>query len=62
MMRTPYGIHPYEDDKHRFTIGPNKYFAEDQIAMIAVERVEFNAHGLGDNTTAGPIVGLVGTA
>src|SRR5947209_485515 len=24
MTRTPYGIPPYEEDKHRATLGPNK--------------------------------------
>src|SRR5688572_2157816 len=24
--RTPYGVHPYEADKHRHTLGPNVHF------------------------------------
>ncbi len=34
----------------------------DQIGIIGTERVDIVAHSLGDNTTAGPVVGLVGTA
>ena len=26
MMRTPYGIHPYDEDKHRASLGPNPHF------------------------------------
>ena len=35
-------------------------FAEDQVAWKATERVDINVHGLGDATTAGPIVALMG--
>ncbi len=38
----------------------NRYLEFDQIAWRASERVDINVHDLGDNTTAGPIVGLVG--
>lgn len=36
-------------------------FVEDQIALKATERLDINVHDLGDGTTAGPIVALVGT-
>jgi len=35
-------------------------FAEDQVQFRATERIDINVQELGDNTTAGPIVGLVG--
>ncbi|MBR1149068.1 phage major capsid protein [Bradyrhizobium sp. JYMT SZCCT0428] len=44
---------------HRST---GRYLDQDQIAWRGTERVDIVCHDLGDNTTAGPIVGLVGTA
>jgi HK97 family phage major capsid protein len=38
-----------------------RYFDQDQIGLLGTERVDINNHDLGDNTTAGPMVGLVGT-
>lgn len=35
-------------------------FVEDQIAMKATERIDINIHDIGDATTAGPIVALIG--
>jgi HK97 family phage major capsid protein len=35
-------------------------FVEDQIALKATERIDINVHDLGDTSTAGPIVGLIG--
>lgn len=35
-------------------------FVEDQIAIKATERFDINVHDVGDTTTAGPIVGLMG--
>jgi HK97 family phage major capsid protein len=40
-------------------LGPST-FDTDQVAWRCTERVDINVHDLGDNTTAGPIVGLVG--
>lgn len=37
-----------------------RYLDQDQIAWRGTERVDIVCHDLGDNTTAGPIVGLVG--
>jgi hypothetical protein len=34
MMRTPYGIPPYEEDKHRFTLGPNKHFVKEGYIFV----------------------------
>jgi hypothetical protein len=34
MMRTPYGIHPYDEDKHRFTLGPNKHFVKEGYIFV----------------------------
>jgi HK97 family phage major capsid protein len=36
------------------------YFANDQLAIIGTQRFDVVVHSLGDNTTAGPLVGLVG--
>ncbi len=50
MMRTPYGIHPYEEDKYRFTIGPNKYFAkEGYICVYQDVRGRYMSEGVYDN-------------
>jgi HK97 family phage major capsid protein len=38
-----------------------RYFEQDQIGILGTERVDIVNHDLGDNTVAGPIVGLVGT-
>ena len=35
-------------------------FIEDQIAIRGTERFDINVHDLGDNTTAGPLVALIG--
>jgi HK97 family phage major capsid protein len=37
-----------------------RYFEYDQIAIQATERVDINVHDVGDATTAGPIVALIG--
>jgi len=34
MTRTPYGIHPYEDDKYRFTLGPNRNFIKEGYIFV----------------------------
>jgi HK97 family phage major capsid protein len=44
----------------RLAISEAKYIDLDQVAFKVSERVDINVHDLGDNTTAGPIVGLVG--
>jgi HK97 family phage major capsid protein len=38
----------------------DRYLDQDQMVWRGIERVDINVHDLGDNTTAGPIVGLVG--
>lgn len=38
----------------------SRYIESDEIGWRGVERYDINVHDLGDNTTAGPIVGLVG--
>jgi len=38
------------------------YFAADQIGFRGIERIDVNAHGVGDTTDAGPIVGLITAA
>jgi HK97 family phage major capsid protein len=38
----------------------HRYIELDQIATLATERFDINVHDLGDNTTAGPLVALVG--
>jgi putative CocE/NonD family hydrolase len=34
MTRTPYSIGPYEEDKHRFTLGPNKHFVKEGYIFV----------------------------
>ena len=34
MTRTPYGIHPYEEDKYRSTLGPNKLFVKEGYIFV----------------------------
>jgi putative CocE/NonD family hydrolase len=34
MMRTPYGIPPYENDKHRSTLGPNRHFVKEGYIFV----------------------------
>jgi HK97 family phage major capsid protein len=38
------------------------YFSNDQLAVMGTERFDLNNHNLGNNSTAGAIVGLVGGA
>lgn len=49
-------------DRRQITvaISTERYFVEDQIAIKATERLDINAHDLGDNTDAGPIVAMIG--
>jgi HK97 family phage major capsid protein len=37
-----------------------RYFENDQIGLLGTERVDIVVHDAGDNTNAGPIVGLMG--
>jgi HK97 family phage major capsid protein len=39
----------------------DRYFENDQIGILGTERTDIVVHDVGDNTTAGPIVGLAGT-
>jgi HK97 family phage major capsid protein len=39
-----------------------RYFDQDQMGIMASERFDISNHGLGDNTNAGPMVALIGTA
>ena len=34
MMRTPYGIPPYEEDKYRFSLGPNRHFVREGYIFV----------------------------
>jgi HK97 family phage major capsid protein len=43
----------------RSELGPSN-FDTDQVLWKATERIDINIHDLGDGTTAGPIIGLVG--
>ncbi len=38
-----------------------RYWVEDQHALKATQRIDFNAHGIGDGSTAGAVVALVGS-
>jgi HK97 family phage major capsid protein len=37
----------------------DRYLDTDQIAVLGTERIDIVTHGMGDNTTAGPLVALV---
>jgi HK97 family phage major capsid protein len=37
-----------------------RYFEYDQVAIKATERFDINVHDIGDSTTAGPFVALIG--
>jgi HK97 family phage major capsid protein len=39
---------------------PNRYLEYDLLGVKATSRWDINVHDLGDNTTAGPLVALVG--
>ena len=41
-------------------VSTERYFELDQLAIKGTERFDIVAHGLGDNTNAGPIVALIG--
>src|SRR5262245_16955784 len=34
MTRTPYSIPPYEEDKHRFSLGPNPQFTTEDYILV----------------------------
>src|SRR6266446_2580077 len=34
MTRTPYSIGPYEEDKYRFTLGPNPHFVKEGYIFV----------------------------
>jgi HK97 family phage major capsid protein len=44
----------------RFLTSNERYMEYDQIGLLGVERFDIVVHSLGDGTTAGPIVALVG--
>jgi HK97 family phage major capsid protein len=44
----------------RVKTSDDRYFEYDQIGIQATERVDINVHDLGDNTTAGPLIALIG--
>ncbi|QND59850.1 phage major capsid protein [Mesorhizobium huakuii] len=41
-------------------VSQNRYFDLDQIGVRGIERYDINCHGVGDATTAGPLVALIG--
>ena len=49
-------------DRRQFEIAlsNDRYFELDQVAIRATARFDITVHDLGDNTTAGPIVALIG--
>ena len=40
-------------------VDPSRYLEYDQIAVRSTERFDLVCHGLGDASTAGPLIGLV---
>ncbi len=57
-------IGAYLGERKVLTIEQNQglYFANNQLAIRGVERIDINAFGVGDTTDAGPIVGLITAA
>jgi HK97 family phage major capsid protein len=49
-------------DRRGFTMRVlvERYAEYDQIGVVGTERFDINVHDLGDNTTAGPVVALIG--
>lgn len=41
-------------------VSNERYFEYDQVGIRGTERFDINVHDLGDNTTAGPLVALIG--
>ena len=62
MMRTPYGIHPYEEDNHRVTLGPNQAFRGGRLHLrlpgrarpLHVRRASSRTCGRNSKSKAGP--------
>lgn len=46
----------------RLMLSEHRYFELDQIGIRGTERFDINVHDLGNNTTAGPMVALIGAA
>jgi HK97 family phage major capsid protein len=44
----------------RMRVSEERYMEYDQLGILGIERFDINVHSLGDGTTAGPIVALVG--
>jgi uncharacterized protein len=50
MTRTPYGIPPYEEDKYRFSLGPNKHFVKEGYIFVYQDvRGRYMSEGIYDN-------------
>jgi len=51
-------------DRRGITVGrsADRYFDTDQIGIRATERWDFNFHGYGSTSAAGPVVGLIGSS
>ena len=44
----------------RFRLSEDRYWELDQIGVKGTERFDIINHDIGDNTTAGPVVALIG--
>jgi putative CocE/NonD family hydrolase len=50
MTRTPYGIHPYEEDKFRASLGPNPHFIQEKYIFVYQDvRGRFMSQGTYEN-------------
>jgi putative CocE/NonD family hydrolase len=50
MTRTPYGIHPYDDDKYRNSLGPNPHFLEEGYIFVYQDvRGRYMSEGVFEN-------------
>ena len=46
----------------RVKVSEDRYLETDEIGIRGTTRSDINVHSLGDNTTAGPIVALIGSS
>src|SRR2546423_6843637 len=50
MMRTPYGIHPYDEGQFRGSLGPNRHFALERYIFVYQDvRGRYMSEGVFDN-------------
>jgi len=62
MTRTPYGVHPYEEDTFRASLGPNLHFLEEQYIFVYQDvRGRYMSEGTFENVRPIKEKALLGT-